>query len=109
MCGCFLLVGCVVVSVHKCFCHICKHEHYSLTKAERKHKKQVDDEAGDIFEMRPMLSPSPPPPPRRGTKVMITNETGHIPSYTLRSRGDDGSVRYKTRYNPELGCMETEL
>jgi hypothetical protein len=63
-----------------------------------------------------MLLPSPPPPPppsptlsRRGTKVMITNETGHIPSYTLRSRGVDGSVRYETRYNPELGCMETEL
>jgi len=46
--------------------------------------------------------------PRR-TKVMITDDYGNIPSYTLRTRSVDGSPdKYTTYYNYRL-VKETEL
>jgi hypothetical protein len=42
------------------------------------------------------------------TKVMITDETGNIPQYTLRSRPREGSVAsYTTYYN--FNVRETEV
>jgi hypothetical protein len=112
MFGSFLFVGCIFVTVYKCCRNICYREQYNLPDAERANKKRYDEESGDRYEMQPLTSSLPTSPaskPRRGTKVMVLNEAGHIPPHTLRSRGSDGSVRYKTRYNPEIGSMETEL
>jgi hypothetical protein len=63
---------------------------------------------GQIFEPRPSI-PKPRPPPRHGVKVMLTDECGNLPSYTLRSRAvGGGDDKFTTYYTYRVG-RETEL
>jgi hypothetical protein len=110
-----LLFGCIVLTIYKCCKNCCGGQNYNIQKAERRHGKKYEDDGWrymsfpednrDIFEMRQL------PTPRRntGTKVMLLDETGNIPNYSLRSRSKDGTVKYTTYYNHKLGCMETEI
>lgn len=111
--GFVLLFACSCLTIYKCFRNFCKSQTYDVRKAEQKNNTKHDkngkymlcpEESGEFIEMEQLAT-------RRntGTKVMVLDETGHIPPYVLRSRSRDGSIKYTTYYNHQLGCMETEL
>jgi hypothetical protein len=92
---------------------------YNVRKAEKQHGNEGwAYESFVLKEMYPELYPKQQDSvtfeeePRHSnirTKVMVTNEDGHIPPYTLRTRARDGSISsYTTYYNINIGC-ETEL
>jgi hypothetical protein len=103
-----LLLGCGIYGMISLCKNLRRRGSYVLN-----HKKSVQDGL-ETYEMLPLDDIKPfdadsREPCKRGVRVMLTDECGNIPSYTLRSRSVDGSPdKYTTFYNYRI-VKETAL
>lgn len=115
--GIFLTLACVICSCWACCKRVFKSgQSYNVGKAEARYGKKHDNE-GWTYESFALNEFQPQEivtfreePKRRNTrpKVMITDEDGNLPPYTLRTRERDGSISsYTTYYN--FNIRETAL
>jgi hypothetical protein len=102
-----LLLACCVYGTISMFKNVRNRGIYVLN-----HKNTVQDHL-EKYEMVPLDDIQPVAesrePRKRGVRVMLTDDCGNIPSYTLRSRSVDGSPdKYTTYYNYRV-VKETSL
>lgn len=115
--GLLLTLACATYSFWACCKRVFKSgQSYNVDIYEARYGKKHDNEGWTyesfaLKEFHPQESVTFREEPKRkntGPKVMITDEDGNLPPYTLRTRGRDGSATsYTTYYN--FNCRETSV